>query len=74
MDQYLLVTPEQFDIADVCVIVYGSGRVHQRLQRDAVGLGWYCYALGCSAWRAAQLSCCAWVVAFCYRTGWAVLQ
>jgi hypothetical protein len=28
------------------VVVYGPGRVHQRLQRGAVGLGWCCYALG----------------------------
>ena len=28
----------------VVVVVYGQGRVHQRLQRGAVGLGWCHYA------------------------------
>ena len=31
--------------ADDFVVVYGPGRVHQRLQRGAVGPGWCCSAL-----------------------------
>ena len=33
-------------LVDVVVIVYGPGRVHRRLQRGSVGLGWSRYALG----------------------------
>ena len=62
--------------ADDFVVVYGPGRVHQRLQRGAVGVGWCCCVLGCiCSLQMFKISgrCVSRVVACCYRSGWVVL-